>query len=396
MNPARLGSSRDTDVYVAGVFEHPRREIPELSTPRVHAEVASGALADAGLSFSDVDGYLCDGSQNYRPVAFGVLSMADYLGLRCTYLDSTETGGSAPVVHVAHAAAAIAAGRCQVALVTSAGRPRSAPTPHERGSAEGGFEDVWGMSGAVTGYALSAQRHMHEFGTTSSQLAEVKVAASLHAQHNPNAFLRDLVSVAEVLESPMVSSPLHRLDCCVVTDGGGACVLVSGAVARQLSGRCVKVLGSGEAARHSDLGRLSLTSTAAAVSGPRAFAAAGVAPGDIDYVSLYDSFTITVVETIEDLGFCEKGEGGRFVTDGALVAPHGRLPYNTDGGGMCNNHPGNRGGITKVVEAVRQLRGEATPAVQVPDCELALVNGTGGNVGTRMGSATLILGRRDT
>jgi acetyl-CoA C-acetyltransferase len=389
-------STRDRDVYIAGVFEHPRREIPDLSTPRVHADVAFGALADARLERSDIDGYLCDGSQNYRPVAFGVLSMADYLGLSCTYLDSTETGGSAPVIQVAHAAAAIATGRCHAVLVTSAGRPRSAPTVFERGSPEGSFEDVWGMSGAVTGYALSAQRHMYEFGTTSAQLAEVKVAASLHAQHNPNAFLRDVVSIEEVLASPMISSPLHRLDCCVVTDGGGACILVSGAVARQLSRPCVKVLGVGEAVRHSDLGRLSLTSTAAAVSGPRAFAEAGVTPGDIDYVSLYDSFTITVIETVEDLGFCGKGEGGTFVMDGALVAPHGRLPFNTDGGGMCNNHPGNRGGITKVIEAVRQLRGEAFPAVQVPDCELALVNGTGGNLGTRMGSGTLILGRGDT
>ncbi len=385
----------DRAAYIAGVFEHPRREIPELSTPRVHAEVAIGALADAGLEPADIDGYLCDGSQNFRPVAFGVLSMADYLGLRCTYLDATETGGSAPVVHVAHAAAAIAAGRCHAVLVTSAGRPRSAPTPLERGAPEGSFEDVWGMAGAVTGYALSAQRHMYEFGTTGAQLAEVKVAASLHAQHNPNAFSRTVVSVDEVLESPMISSPLHRLDCCVVTDGGGACVVVSGAVARQLSRPCLKVLGAGEGVRHTELGRLSLTSTAAAVSGPRAFAAAGVAPGDIDYVSLYDSFTITVVETIEDLGFCEKGDGGRFVVDGALVAPNGRLPFNTDGGGLCNNHPGNRGGITKIVEAVRQLRGEAFPAVQVPDCRLALVNGTGGNIGTRMGSATLVLGRSD-
>lgn len=385
----------DADVYIAGVFEHPKREIPDSSTPRIHAEVAFGALADAGLNWADIDGYLCDGSQNYRPVAFGVLSMAEYLGLHCTYLDSTETGGSAPVIQVAHAAAAIAAGRCQVALITSAGRPRTAPTPIERGSLEGGYEDVWGLSGAVTGYALSAQRHMYEFGTTSAQLAEVKVAASLHAQHNPNAFLRDVISVEEVLESPMISSPLHRLDCCVVTDGGGACIVVSGAIARQLSRPCVKVRGVGEAVGHADLGRLSLTSTAAAVSGPRAFASAGVTPDDIDYVSLYDSFTITVIETIEDLGFCEKGEGGRFVMDGALVAPNGRLPYNTDGGGMCNNHPGNRGGITKVIEAVRQLRGEALPAVQVRDCDLALVNGTGGNIGTRMGSGTLILERVD-
>jgi acetyl-CoA C-acetyltransferase len=243
-------------------------------------------------------------------------------------------------------------------------------------------------------YALAATRHMHEYGTTSAQLAEIKVAASTHAQHNPHAFLPKVVTVEEVLESPMVSDPLHRLDCCVITDGGGAFVVVSPEVARDLDRRCVKVLGQGEAVKHTE-GRIDLTYTGAVWSGPKAFEEAGVTPADIDYVSIYDSFTITVLETIEDLGFCEKGEGGRFVLDGALQAPHGRLPFNTDGGGLCNNHPGNRGGMTKVLEAVRQLRGEAHPAVQVPDCELALAHGTGGSLATRMGSATVILGRED-
>jgi acetyl-CoA C-acetyltransferase len=248
---------------------------------------------------------------------------------------------------------------------------------------------------AVTGYALAAQRHMFEFGTTSAQLAEVKVAASLHAQHNPHAFLRTPVTVDEVLDSPLISSPLHRLDCCIVTDGGGAVVVVSPEVARDLERRTVKVLGHAEAVQHTENGRIDLTRTGAAVTGPVAFAEAGVTPADVDYVSLYDSFTITVIETIEDLGFCEKGEGGRFVLDGALVAPYGRLPFNTDGGGLCNNHPSNRGGMTKIIEAVRQLRGEAHPAVQVPNCEIALAHGTGGSIATRMGSATLVLGQED-
>jgi acetyl-CoA C-acetyltransferase len=236
---------------------------------------------------------------------------------------------------------------------------------------------------------------MFEFGTTSAQLAEVKVAASLHAQHNPHAFLRNPVTVDEVLDSPVISSPLHRLDCCVVTDGGGAVVVVSPEVARDLGRRSVKLLGQAEAVKHTGNGRIDLTFTGAASTGPEAFAQAGVTPADVDYVSLYDSFTITVVQTIEDLGFCAKGEGGRFVLDGALVAPDGRLPFNTDGGGLCNNHPSNRGGMTKIIEAVRQLRGEAHPAVQVPNCTIALAHGTGGSIGTRMGSATLILGRED-
>ncbi len=379
--------------FIAGAFEHPRREIPDRSTYQIHAEVAAGALADAGLSVSDVDGYFCDSS-----AGFGPLSMVDYLGLHCTHVDSTETGGSSYVVHVGHAAEAIAAGKCRVALITMAGRPRSAATarrPPTEPSPDAVFEGLWGMSGAVTGYALAAQRHMHEFGTTSAQLAEVKVAASLHARHNPNAFLPKAVTVDEVLDSPMISSPLHRQDCCVVTDGGGAVVVVSPEVARQLERTTVKVLGHGETVKHAEAGRLDLTYTGAVVSGPRAFEEAGVTPSDVDYASIYDSFTITVIETLEDLGFCEKGEGGRFVLDGTLVAPAGRLPFNTDGGGLCNNHPSNRGGMTRIVEAVRQLRGEAHPAVQVPDCAIGVVHGTGGSIGTRMGSSTLLLGRED-
>jgi acetyl-CoA C-acetyltransferase len=377
--------------WIAGAYEHPRREIRDRSIPQLHAEVALGALADAGLDISDVDGYLCDSS-----AGFGAISMADYLNLRPRYVDSTETGGSSYLVHVGHAAAAIATGRCRVALITMAGlaRTAAAPTARSSGSPEAGFESMWGMS-AISGYALAAQRHMFEFGTTSAQLAEVKVAASLHAQHNPHAFLRNPVTVDEVLDSPVISSPLHRLDCCVVTDGGGAVVVVSPEVARDLGRRSVKLLGQAEAVKHTGNGRIDLTFTGAASTGPEAFAQAGVTPADVDYVSLYDSFTITVVQTIEDLGFCAKGEGGRFVLDGALVAPDGRLPFNTDGGGLCNNHPSNRGGMTKIIEAVRQLRGEAHPAVQVPNCTIALAHGTGGSIGTRMGSATLILGRED-
>jgi acetyl-CoA C-acetyltransferase len=378
--------------FIVGAFEHPRREIPDRSVYQVHAEVALGALEDAGLSLDDVDGYFCDST-----AGFGPISMAEYLGLHPRYLDSTETGGSSYLVHVGHAVEAIAAGRCQVALLTMAGLARSrgeAPIARSTGSPEASFEATWGMS-AVVGYALAAQRHMYEFGTTSAQLAEVKVAASLHAQHNPNAFMRNPVTVEEVIDSPMISSPLHRLDCCVVTDGGGAILVVSPEVARDLNRQPVKVLAHAEAVKHTENGRIDLTSTGGATTGPQAFLEAGVHPSDVDYVSIYDSFTITVVETIEDLGFCQKGDGGRFVLDGALVAPYGKLPFNTDGGGLCNNQPSNRGGMTKIIEAVRQLRGEAHPAVQVPDCEIALAHGTGGSIGTRMGSSTLILGRED-
>jgi acetyl-CoA C-acetyltransferase len=379
--------------FIAGAYEHPRRVIPDRTLAEIHAEVALGALADAGLSLDDVDAYYCAGDAP----GFGGLSMADYLGLRVRQLDSTETGGSSYLIHVSHAAQAIAAGHAHVALVTLAGNPRSGgPAPGASGrvdeAPEAEFENVWGST-VVGYYALAARRHMYEFGTTSAQLAEIKVAASLHAQHNPHAFLPDPVTVQDVLASPVVADPLHRLDCCVITDGGGALVVVSPDVAASLPRHSVAVLGAGEAVKHTTGGRPDLTYTGAVWSGPAAFAEAGVTPADIDYASIYDSFTITVLLTLEDLGFCAKGEGGRFVADGGLVSPGGRLPFNTDGGGLCNNHPGNRGGMTKVIEAVRQLRGEAHPAVQVPDCALALAHGTGGSLATRIGSATLVLGR---
>jgi acetyl-CoA C-acetyltransferase len=380
--------------HIAGAYEHPDRKISDKSVAQVHAEVALGAVADAGLSLSDVDAYFCAGDAP----GFGPLSMADYLGLkRLRYLDSTETGGSSYLVHVGHAAAAIAGGKCQIALITLAGLPRSRPVPRPSASAlapEAAFELPFGPT-TVSMYALAARRHMHEYGTTSAQLAAIKVAASQHAQHNPRAMLPNPVTVEEVLESPMISDPLHRLDCCVISDGGGALVVVSPEVARDLRRQTVKVLGHGESPKLADNGRIDLTYTGAVWSGPRAFEEAGVTPADIDYTSIYDSFTITVLQTIEDLGFCEKGKGGAFVADGSLLAPHGRLPFNTDGGGLCNNHPANRGGMTKVIEAVRQLRGEANGPVQVPDCELALAHGNGGSLGTRSAAATLILGRED-
>jgi acetyl-CoA C-acetyltransferase len=376
--------------YIVGAFEHPDRVIPDRSVAQIHAENTVGVLADAGLRLSDIDGLFVVGGGGMLPIV-----MADYLGLNnLGYLDGTAVGGSSPVYHIGHAAAAIAQGKCNVALVTLANRPRSEHAPRSvNTSPESSFELVYGTS-TLGMYALAAQRHMYEFGTTSEQLAWVKVAASEHAQYNPRALLQKPVTVEEVLSSPMLSDPLHRLDCCVVTDGGGAVIVASPEVARQVNRPKVKIMGHGEAPKHLNNGRIDLTYTGARWSGPRAFAEAGVSPGDIDYASIYDSFTITVVETIEDLGFCEKGKGGQFVADGGLRARGGRLPVNTDGGGLCNNHPG-MGGMMKVLEGVRQVRGEAHPEVQVADCELALVHGTGGSLGTRMASATLILGVED-
>ena len=389
--------------YVMGVYEHPTRDAPDKTTAQLHAESAKGALDDAGLSFDDVDAYFCAGDAP----GFGGMSMADYMGLKnLRHMDTTEVGGSSYIAHLGHAAQAIAAGKVKVALITLAGRPRNGgnrpgapggggrpPQGLTDGPPEAGFENIYGGSTHNT-YGMCAMRHMHEYGTTSEQLAWIKVAASHHAQWNEHAFLKDVVTVEQVVNSRMISDPLHLLDCCVVTDGGGAVVVVSPEIARTLKRPMVKVIGVGEAPKLQYGGRkLDLTYSGAVWSGPRAFEEAGVTPADIKYASIYDSFTITVLMQLEDLGFCAKGEGGKFVADGNLISGVGKLPFNTDGGGLCNNHPSNRGGMTKVIEAVRQLRGEAHPAVQVKNCDLALAHGTGLQLATRHGAATLILER---
>jgi acetyl-CoA C-acetyltransferase len=382
--------------YIVGAWEHPTRKAPDKSVAMLHAECAKGALADAGLTKDDVDGYFCAGD---APGALGGLSMVDYMNLKCRHVDSTDVGGSSYQVAVGHAMEAIAAGRCNVALITLSGRPRSegmatgtAPRPGNPTAPEMQFEFPYGPAVANL-YGMCAQRHMHEYGTTSEQLAWIKVAASHHAQHNPNAMLRDVVTVDNVVSSPIISTPLHRLDCCVITDGGGAIVVVAPEIAAKLKRPKVKLIGAGEFIKTQMGGKVDLTYSGARVSGAAAFAEAGVKPADIKFAAIYDSFTITVLMQLEDLGFCAKGEGGKFVSDGNLISGVGKLPFNTDGGGLCSNHPANRGGITKIIEAVRQLRGEAHPAVQVKNCDLAIAHGTGGALGTRHCGSTVILER---
>jgi len=375
--------------FIVGSYEHPERKIPDKSVSQIHAEVCIGALKDAGLSLSDVDGLFYTGQ-----LSMGSTALSDYLGLNnLKVMDTTMTGGSSPVFHIGHAAMAIATGRCNVALLSLAARPRSERQMRAAPNPEASFEQVFGTN-TIAMYALAAQRHMYEFGTTGEQLAWVKVAASQHAQYNEHALLRDVVTVEDVVNSRLLSDPLHLLDTCVVTDSGGAIVMTSPEVAKSLGRTRVKILGCAEAPKHSANGAIDLTYTGGRFTGPRAFEEAGVTPKDVKYASIYDSFTITVVETLEDLGFCEKGKGGAFVADGNLISGNGKLPVNTDGGGLCNNHPG-MGGMFKILEAVRQMQGTAHPKVQVPNCDLALVHGTGGSLGTRMGSSTVILGHED-
>src|SRR4029078_9655765 len=247
--------------YIAGVYEHPTRKADDKSLAQLHAEVAKGALEDAGLTRADVDGYFCAGDAP----GLGGLSMADYMGLKLRHIDTTETGGSSYVIHVPHAAGGIAAGKCSVALITLAGRPRAegmatgtAPRSYGAAAPDVAFEFPFRAT-VVNQYAMAAMRHMHQYGTTSAQLAWIKVAASHHAQHNPHALLRDVVTVEEVINSPMISDPLHRLDCCVITDGGGAIVVVKPEIAARLARPRVRLLGAGEAVKHQMGGRIDIT-----------------------------------------------------------------------------------------------------------------------------------------
>lgn len=374
---------------IAGVYEHPTRWAPDKTAYQIHAESARGALADAGLTIKDVDGFFTAG---VGPI--GIMTLAEHLNLTPRYHDSTNIGGSSFVAHVIHAAAAIAAGLCEVALITygstaSSDRFAVGTGGVSAGDAPDNFEGAFGPT-VVGSYAMVAQRHMHEFGTTAEQLAEIAVTIRRHAGLNPAAKFRDPITVDDVLASRIVSSPLHLLDCCIISDGGGAVVVASAERARDLRKPGVRILGGAEGLCHTAMGKRDLTDMAAKQSGPRALAMAGVAHKDIDLCMIYDSFTITVLATLENLGFCEKGEGGAFVQNGR-IGLGGELPVNTDGGGLSSNHPGMRG-IFLVIEAVKQLRGECG-ARQVKDCDVALCHGTGGMLGLRHSGVTLVLGR---
>lgn len=373
--------------YVAGIYEHPQRVIADKSLSQVYLEIVAGVLADSGLTIADIDGL----HSSLTPG--GTVNIPDTLGLHnLRYFDGTDVGGSTYVSALGQAARAVAEGQANCVLVIMAGIPRRGISMQAMPSAASPYEMSVGST-LISQYAMVAQRHMYEFGTTREDLAHIKVASAYHASFNPNALLQNRVTVEEVLEQPPIAEPLHRMDCCVTTDGGGAYLVVNEEIARSLGKPLVGVVSQAEAIRTWRNGAVDLTHTEAIGTGKRAFAAAGITPADIDYASIYDSFTITVLVTLEDLGFCAKGEGGRFVRDGALMSPNGVLPLNTDGGGLSNNHPDRRGGMIRTIEAVRQLRGSAHPELQVPSCELAVVHGTGFSLGSKYSSATAVLVR---
>lgn len=345
------------------------------------------------MTLADVDGFAtAAGDFGEGGQTMSLIEVAEYLGITPRYLDGTDIGGAGPVAHVGHAAAAIRDGRADVVLITYASTLASGATNLGTAVANSGldgpgqFEVPYGFS-LVASYALAAQRHMHEFGTTEEALAEVAVTCRAHAAANPDARYRDPITLDDVLNSPTIASPLHRLDCCVVTDGGGAVVLTSRARARDCDVVPIAVLGFGETCVQIQMNQVpDLVRTGARTSGAAAFDQAGLAPADVDVAQLYDSFTITVLLALEDLGFCPKGQAGDFVTE-AGIGVGGTLPINTDGGGLSSNHPGRRG-IFTVIEAVRQLRGEG-PGAQVPDAKIALSHGSGGSLSS---AATLLMG----
>jgi acetyl-CoA acetyltransferase len=368
---------------IAGVDESDQiGRVPDKTSLQLHAEAAVNALADAGIDKSEVDGIATAGVLSYQ--------IAEYLGITPDYTDGTNVGGSSFVIHVGHATQAIADGRASVVLITHGqghlgggrfGRP--APDQSDLGAQ---YEAPYGVLDAPYSYSLACMRHMAQYGTTKEQLAEIAVQTRQWAAMNPKALMQDPISVDDVLNSRLISYPFNRLDCCLTTDAGGAVVVVSPERARDLPKRPVWVLGMGEAHDHQMISQMpDLTRTTARLSGPKAMGMAGVRFEDIDLAMIYDSFTYTVLVTFESLGFCKPGEGGEFVK--GRLGPGGALPTNTNGGGLSYTHPGAYG-MFLLLEATRQLRGEAGQR-QVDNCQVALVNGTGGALSS---TGTLILG----
>jgi acetyl-CoA acetyltransferase len=373
---------------IVGVAESDLGEVgPGLTPLDLIGQATSRALEDAGLEKGDVDGLFSASAYYHMPT----LSVGEYLGIRPRYSDATSMGGSSFVSHLFHAAAAIDAGLCEVALIAYGSTQRSAGGRLVSGSETLPYEAAYRPRYPVSMYALAASRHMHEYGTTREQLAEVAVAARKWAKLNPKAFVQGDLSIEDVLDSRMVSSPLSVLDCCLVTDGGGAVLVTSVGRAQALRKPPVYLLGVGEAHWHRNISQMpDLTVSAAAESGPRAYRMAKIGPEDVDVAMLYDAFTINTVLFLEDLGFCEKGEGGAFAS-GGRISPGGELAVNTNGGGLSYNHPGMYG-LLLLVEATRQIRGECGER-QVADANVALVHGNGGVLSSQVSA---VLGSEET
>jgi acetyl-CoA C-acetyltransferase len=395
-------STQTRDAAIVGIHEYPSRDVEgEVSPLQIKAESAARALEDAGLSWSDVDAIYDAGEGG----GMAGLTIAEYFGLKPNVINTTGVGGSSYEYHAAHAKRDIAAGKARVGLLTYGSTAHSNARAIGVGGRGGGGHpadnmDMFAGMTLVANYAMVAHRHMHEFGTTSEQLAEISVATRYHAMRNPEAVkaMEDLefldireTNLDDVVNSRMIADPLHLLECCMISDGGGAVVIASSDVARDCAKDPVWILGTGEATKYPENGG-DITTSAAVQSGPNAFGEAGVTPQEIDIAMIYDSFSITVLALLEDLGFCAKGEGGAWVEGGRLRfdRPDDGPALNTDGGGLSSNHPGMRG-IFLLLEATRQLRGESCS--QVDGAKLAVAHGNGGMLGSRHCAGTVILGR---
>jgi len=369
---------------IVGVAESDLGAVAALMNPMdLMAQGIHRALEDAGLELKDVDGLFCATTQ----ARTSAMSLVEYLGLPNVYTDSTIVGGSSFEVHVAHAQAALAAGLCTVAVIAYGSTQRTVGRRAASAREYNAYETPYRPFLPATAYAMAASRHMHEFGTTREQMAEVAVAARKWAQLNPVAWEKKPLSIQDVLGARPISYPFTVRDICLVTDGGGAIIMTTAERARSMKNPPVYVLGCGQSITHASITSMpDLTHTGAIESGRQAYAMAGMKASDIKVLALYDAFTINTILFIEDLGFCPKGEGGRFVEGGA-IAPGGRLAVNTNGGGLSYCHPGMYG-LFILIEAIRQLRGECG-ARQVADAHTAIVHGNGGVLSAQ---ATVILG----
>lgn len=373
---------------IVGVAESDLGIVPEgTHAGDLMGQAVIRAAEDAGISLSDIDGLFASTTELTMPA----LTVAEYLGLDLRYIDGTQIGGSSFMAHLNHARGAISAGLCDVAVVThgstqrSVGRSKASPQEYPP------YEAPYRPVNPVSAYSLAASRYLHQFGASREHLAEVAVSAREWAKLNPKAFKREDLTVEEVLSAPMVSSPLGVRDCCLVTDGGAAAIVMSESRAKSLGLKPIYILGVAEMASHRFVSNMpDITTTGATISGKRAFAEAGLSPSDIDVAELYDAFTITTLLFLEDLGFCKKGEAAEFVKEGN-IRPGGSLPVNTNGGGLSYCHPGMYG-LLLIVEATRQLRGECGDR-QVSGAEVALAHGNGGVLSSQ---CTVILGTEPT
>ena len=378
---------------IVGVGQAGIGEAHGFTAMEILAQAGTQAVADAGLTMQDIDGLATCSSA----ASMWALPVAEYLGLRPQFIDSTMLGGSSFIAHLMPAMLALESGQCNAVLVCY-GSTQKTGSFSRKGMTEAfklvdplPYEHPYSPMLPPTAYALAASRHMYEFGTTREQLAEVAVAARRWAQLNPEAYMRDPLSIDDVLNARMISTPLTVRDCCLVTDGAGAFVLMRADRAKAQKQKPVYVLGNATAVWNRQISSMeNLTVTSASESGQRAFAMAGLKPSDVDVVGLYDAFTINTLLFLEDLGFCKKGEAGAFVQNGG-IAPGGRLPVNTNGGGLSCVHPG-MFGIFLVIEAVRQLRGECGER-QVKDAKIALAHGNGGTLSSQ---STALFGLEET